>query len=77
MQALIAPNQKINSKSGVVYDRIAEVNATPFEVAQPLYWQECSDDCIADIWGKNCDTGAIEIIEFAPSAPEIQVEELP
>lgn len=30
--------------------RVAEVELTPFEVAQPLHWVDCPDDCVADQW---------------------------
>lgn len=30
--------------------RVAEVMFTPFDVAQPLFWIDCPDDCEADIW---------------------------
>lgn len=29
--------------------RVAEVSAAPFPVAQPLYWLDCPDDIVADI----------------------------
>jgi hypothetical protein len=30
--------------------RIAEVSETEFDVAQPLFWVDCPDDCVADGW---------------------------
>jgi hypothetical protein len=32
--------------------RVAEVEPDDkvFEVAQPLYWLDCSEDCVADLW---------------------------
>jgi hypothetical protein len=32
--------------------RVAEVEPDNkvFEVAQPLYWLDCSEDCVADLW---------------------------
>lgn len=39
MKALIVPNKN---------NRIAEVAAQDFPVAQPLYWTDCPDDCTAE-----------------------------
>lgn len=30
--------------------RVAEVAENAFEVAPPLHWIDCSDDCVADLW---------------------------
>jgi hypothetical protein len=30
--------------------RVAEVSSAPFDVASPLYWIDCPDDCAADQW---------------------------
>jgi hypothetical protein len=30
--------------------RVAEVEPTLFEVAQPLFWIDCPDDCVRDEW---------------------------
>jgi hypothetical protein len=30
--------------------RVAEVSSTPFEVALPLHWVDCHDECVADQW---------------------------
>ena len=37
--------------------RICQVEDTAFEVAQPYYWVDCSDDVVADVYyynGQNC-----------------------
>jgi len=30
--------------------RVAQVESTTFEVAPPLNWVDCPDDCVADFW---------------------------
>ena len=30
--------------------RVAEVEPEAFEVAPPLHWVDCPDDCVADLW---------------------------
>jgi len=56
-KALISPNEEVSAPNGTVGARVAQVEATSFEVAQPLFWADCSDDCIADQWyyiGSQC-----------------------
>jgi hypothetical protein len=63
MKALISPNELfdltwVSSWNGdePVYSeildcqRVAEVEPTEFEVAPPLFWVDCPDDCKADAW---------------------------
>ena len=51
MQALISPNEKVYAADGALLgDRVAEVTATPFEVAPPLFWIACASDVVADQW---------------------------
>jgi hypothetical protein len=55
--ALISPEEKIYSYDGTLLgERIAEVSATPFEIAPPLFWVECNDDVVADQWYWNGST---------------------
>jgi hypothetical protein len=30
--------------------RVAEIIEQPFEVASPLFWVDCPNDCVADQW---------------------------
>ena len=77
-KALISPDEKIISQSGeVIGDRIAEVCATAFEISLPLYWIDCVDDVVADLWywnGSNCElvpvieqTSPIETVQGGPN----------
>jgi len=50
MKALISPNEKITDYLGNVGERVAQVQQTTFEVAPPLFWIDCPDDCVADLW---------------------------
>ena len=50
MKALISPQEKRTDYQGNVGERIAQVEQTEFEVAPPLHWVDCPDDCVADIW---------------------------
>jgi hypothetical protein len=65
MKALISPNESFDlswisswNENIPVYSeilncqRIAEVKSDTevFEVAQPLYWVDCPDNCVADQW---------------------------
>jgi hypothetical protein len=63
MKALISPNESFNLTwiSGWDGDtpirseildcqRVAEVEPQAFEVAPPLHWVDCPEDCVADQW---------------------------
>lgn len=48
MKALISPNEKIYASDGTVLgDRIAQVCEESFDVALPLFWVDCPDDCMS------------------------------
>lgn len=75
--ALISPNEKVQYISSwdgqmPVYseagERIAEVTATPFEVAQPLFWVDCADEITAEQY---CYNNGVCIV-IPPDAPEPQ-----
>jgi hypothetical protein len=63
MKALISPNESFNliwisewDNDTPVYSeildcqRVAEVEPESFEVAPPLHWVDCPEDCKADKW---------------------------
>jgi hypothetical protein len=49
-KALISPNEEVSAPNGTVGARVAQVEVTSFEVAQPLFWADCPDDCVSDQW---------------------------
>jgi hypothetical protein len=57
MKALISPNEP--RQAGY---RIAEVAQNSFEIAPPLFWVDCSDDVIADLYWYDPATQSIELI---------------
>lgn len=50
MKALISPNEKRTDYEGNVGERIAQVEQNEFPVAAPLFWIDCPDECVADVW---------------------------
>lgn len=50
MLALISPMEKVTDYLGNEGVRVCQVEQISFEVAQPLFWTSCSDDCVADFW---------------------------
>lgn len=46
MFALISPNELVTNTEGITGMRVAEINTNAFEVADPLFWVDCPDDCI-------------------------------
>lgn len=51
MKALISPNEKAYSYDGSeLGQRIAEVCEQEFPVANPLFFVDCPNECVADQW---------------------------
>lgn len=80
-QALISPDDAVFYVSGWTADkppqpictaipdaaRVAEVSEQPFEVAPPLFWTICPDDCQPDVWYYNLNTQQFALVP--PPAP--------
>jgi len=67
--ALISPSETVYSYDGSsLGDRVAEVSGVLFEVAEPLFWVECSDDIIA---GGTYYDAAAGVIKSLPLPPEL------
>jgi hypothetical protein len=49
-KALISPSEKRYDNNGNEGVRIAAVVEEEFPVAEPLYWVDCSDQCVQDKW---------------------------
>ena len=51
-KALISPNELVTAPDGTVGKRVAQVEPIggDFPIAQPLFWTDCPDDCVADEW---------------------------
>ena len=39
--------------------RVCEVALEEFEVSLPLFWVDCTDDCVADEWYYNTESNTI------------------
>lgn len=50
--------------------RVAEVADLAFEIAQPLYWVECADDIVADVYWFNPEGQTFALAP--PPAPPVQ-----
>jgi hypothetical protein len=61
MYALISPNEP--SVNGY---RVAQVADITFEVAEPLFWVECSNDIVADDFYYDTQTNSLLIIPKKP-----------
>jgi hypothetical protein len=78
--ALISPNETVVYVSAwlgrrPIYivipnsERVAEVAASPFEVAPPLFWVSCEDNVVADLFYYDSVTTLIQPIPEAPPQP--------
>jgi hypothetical protein len=52
--------------------RVAEVEENIFEVAEPLFWVDCPDACVADQW--YCKDNLCSVIPNVPAPTEPPVE---
>lgn len=51
MKALVSPNENALSYDEMILGkRIAQVSDVEFLIAPPLFWTDCPDDCVADLW---------------------------
>jgi hypothetical protein len=48
-------------------NRVSEVEDVEFEVCLPLFWVDCADDVVADIWYYDAAIGQILVVP--PPAP--------
>ena len=67
MKALICPNEPVTNFDETSGYRIAEVSAISFEVAEPLYWLDCDDTVVADVYYFDIVSNSILIKPFIPT----------
>ena len=68
MKALISPDEP--RQAGY---RIAEVAQNSFEIAPPLFWVDCADDVVADLYWYDPATQSIELIPISEPVVSQQV----
>lgn len=81
--ALISPNEQVSYISAwtsskppqPVYElipdsaRVAQISTEIFPIAEPLFWIECSDEAVADVWYYNTSTGELLLVPAPEPAP--------
>jgi hypothetical protein len=74
-KALISSNESVINFDGTQGYRVAEVANTTFEVNPALFWVDCDDACVADLWYYNTATETCEPKPVEPEpAEEVQGE---
>ena len=60
-KALISPNEVVTNFDATTGHRVAQVedDANTFDVASPLYWTNCVDECVADQYYFDTTTNTI------------------
>lgn len=66
MKALICPNEPVTNFDNTTGYRIAAVTTTSFEVAEPLYWLDCDDTVVADVYYFDTALNSILLKRIAP-----------
>jgi len=51
-------------------NRVAEVQTIDFPVSPPLFWIDCADDVVADVWYYNSATNQILLVPPPPPRPK-------
>jgi len=69
MKALISPEEAVFNFDGTTGYRVAEVNETGFEVAEPLFWIDCADDVVADQFYYDPSDSTIKPVPVKPKQP--------
>ena len=48
MKALISPQELVYNNGELIGYRIADISATDFDVAEPLFWVSCNNSIVTD-----------------------------
>lgn len=71
-KALVSPMEPIVDREGNDGFRVAHVVDESYEVASPLFWVDCPDECVQDFWGY-VDNKLVDIspvpVEDPPATP--------
>lgn len=67
--ALISTNEPVVNFDGTSGYRVAEVATQTFEVNPALFWVDCPDDCVADLWFYNTANDTCEPKPIEPTPP--------
>jgi hypothetical protein len=54
-------------------NRVAEVANTTFPIAPPLFWVDCADDVVADVWYYDSANKTIVLVPSPAPYPETKV----
>ncbi len=69
-KALISSNEPVVNFDGTTGLRVAEVTTQTFEVNPALFWVDCPDECVADLWYYNTTSNTCEPKPIEP-IPEV------
>jgi hypothetical protein len=77
MKALVSPNEIIFSyEHQPIGKRVAQVCEQKFDVAPPLFWLPCPEECQADRWYYN-EEGVLLPIPLPPKLETINTDDAP
>lgn len=78
-KALISPIEPRNDSEGNEGYRVAFVCEEEFDVASPLFWVDCPDSCVQDMWvyvnGQLVDITPPPLMEEPPLMEDTEVVE--
>lgn len=69
MKALISLQEAVTNFDGTTGYRVAQINETGFEVAEPLFWVDCAEDVVADQFYYDPQDSTIKAVPVRPTPP--------
>jgi hypothetical protein len=67
MKALISPQELVYKYDGtLIGGRIAQVDETGFDIAEPLFWVDCSIEVVPDLWYYDTETQTCQLVPVKP-----------
>ena len=71
-KALISPDEPRTDREGNPGFRVADVRREEYDVAQPLFWVECPEDCVKDFWAY-VNGKLVDITPQPEEAPDVEL----
>ena len=71
-KALVSPMEPRTDREGNDGFRIAHVVSESYEVAAPLFWVDCPDECVQDFWAY-VDGNLVDITPIPEEDPPVEL----
>lgn len=71
-KALISPEEEIYhiSEGNLLGFRVAQVEDQAFDISEPLFWVDCDENVVADMWYYDNISKEIKLVPLPPESTE-------